>query len=221
MNLLHYRASVWLVLLGWLVFAPALLLTLRGVRRRFVERGLVEHAWLGGAVCVALLWMFEVRVGNGPAFGMLGCGLYALVFGRDRAILGLTLALVLHTALNDGAWANLGLNGVLFALVPALIAGTLQRRIEAHLPHNLFVFIIGNGMFATLVATAVTSLALIGASLAGGASHAVADLGEYVGAAMLLAWSEAIVSGMLFSALVIFLPAVVLTFHEDIYLPRR
>ncbi|HEX7156466.1 MAG TPA: energy-coupling factor ABC transporter permease [Burkholderiaceae bacterium] len=221
MNLLHSQASIGLVWLGWLLFAPALLWVLRGVRRHIAERGLVEHAWLGGAVCVALLWMLEVRIGNGPGFGMLGCGLYALVFGRDRAILGLTLALVLHTALNDGAWANLGLNGVLFAMVPALIAGAVQRRIETYLPHNVFVFIIGNGMFATLAATVVTSLALIGVSLAGGASHAVADLGEYVGAAMLLAWSEAIVSGMLFSALVIFLPAVVLTFRQDVYLPRR
>ena len=41
-----------------------------------------------------------------------------------------------------------------------------------------------------------------------------------MGAAKLLAWSEAIVSGMLFSALVIFLPSIVLTYRRDLYLPR-
>jgi uncharacterized membrane protein len=46
-------------------------------------------------------------------------------------------------------------------------------------------------------------------------------LGTYVGATLLLAWSEAIVSGMLLSALVVFRPDVVLTYREELYARRR
>jgi uncharacterized membrane protein len=38
---------------------------------------------------------------------------------------------------------------------------------------------------------------------------------------MLLAWGEALMSGMVFSALVVFLPQAVLTYRQDTYLPPR
>jgi uncharacterized membrane protein len=220
-NLLHTNAPVAFVLLGWLILLPPLAFALRAVWGRFLGNDAAEHAWLGGALAIALLWIFQVRVGAGPSFGMLGCGLYVILFGRARGLLGLMLALVLHTALHDGAWLNLGLNGVLFALLPALIVGAIQDRIAAVLPKNLFIFMIGNGMFTTLVANGVTSVALIAAAVGVGASPHVTDLGDYFSAALLLAWGESIVSGMLFTALVIFLPAVVPTYERDLYLPLR
>ncbi len=220
-NLLRVDVHAGWAILGIVLLVPALLWALRSVWGRFLAHDVTEHVWLGGALCVALLWMFEVRVGNGPGFGMLGCALYVLLFGRARGMLGLMIAVLLHTALHHGAWLNLGLNGVLFAVVPAILTSWLQTRIERALPHNVFVFIIGNGVFATLVATAMTSLALIAAALYSGAVPPVSDLSDYVDAAMLLAWGEALVSGMLFSALVIYVPAVVLTFRRDEYLPVR
>ena len=214
-------ASFWVAAAGWALFAPALLLAWHSVRRRFLHPGIVEHAWLGGAVLVALLWMLQIRVGGGPAFGMLGSALYALVFGYSRALLGLALALVLHTALAGGTWLDLGLNGVLLALVPCAVANALRRLIERRLPHNPFVFMIGNGMFSTLGATALTRLALIAASLLAAPLHPPVTLSTYLGATLLLAWSEAIVSGMLLSALVVFRPDVVLTYREELYARRR
>lgn len=217
MNLLHIDVPAWLALVGWALLAPALWLAWRACREGFLELGLAEDAWLGGAVCVALLWTLEIKVGGGPRFGMLGSALYVLVFGPARGLLGLVLALLLHTSLDHGSWRNVGVNGLLLAVLPALIAGTLQRQLEARLPRNPFVFMIGNGMFTTLAATAATSLALIGAALLSGAAPPVADLDTYVGAALLLAWSEAIVSGMLLSALVVFLPSLVRTYRPELY----
>jgi uncharacterized membrane protein len=45
-------------------------------------------------------------------------------------------------------------------------------------------------------------------------------VGEYATYALMLAWGEAVVSGMIFSSLVIFRPGVVLTNREETYLPR-
>jgi uncharacterized membrane protein len=152
---------------------------------------------------------------------MLGAGLYVLVFGRARGLLGLALALLLHTACTHGAWANLGLNGVLFAVVPALVASSCQRAIERWLPRNLFVFIIGNGMFTCLGSAALTGLLMLLAAAATDPNWAQIRLAQYLGPLLLLAWSEAIVSGMFFSALVVFRPELVLTYEQDRYLPRR
>ncbi|HUN94082.1 MAG TPA: energy-coupling factor ABC transporter permease [Burkholderiaceae bacterium] len=219
MNLLHQSVPIGFAVLGWVLLLPPLAAALWAVRGGLVAPS-AAHAWLGGAVAVALLWRLQIGVGDGLHLGMLGSALYALVFGRARGTIGLLLALVLHTLLNDGSWLNLGLNGVLFALLPALVATALQRGLEAKLPHNLFVFIIGNGMFVALATTTATSLVLLALSLPGAAPTALERLDDYVGYTLLLAWGESIVSGMLFSALVIFRPAVVLTFRPDAYLGR-
>lgn len=221
MNLLSSSVSLDLALLGWLLFAPAVLLALRDVRGGFLTAGAQQHAWLAGMVCVALLWTMQVKMGDGPTFGMLGVALYVLLFGRARALLGLLGALLLHTWLADGAWMTLGLNGLLFAVLPALVASTLQRGLERWLPTNVFVFIIGNGLFVTLTVTAITSLALLALSMNATNAAATTHYGDYVGYSLLLAWGEALLSGMIFSALVIFLPQVVLTYSEDRYLPPR
>jgi uncharacterized membrane protein len=72
----------------------------------------------------------------------------------------------------------------------------------------------------TLIVTALASVLLLAASAAGG--HAAPQLvEEHLSYSLLLAWGEALVSGMIFSALVIFLPQTVLTYRQDTYLPPR
>jgi uncharacterized membrane protein len=222
MTLLHLHASLGFhaALLGWLLFIPALAIALRSLRRRFLPESSQQHAWLAGIVVVSVLWLLQVKTGDGLYFGMFGAALFALIFGWARAIVGLALALALYTAMTEGAWANLGINGLLFAVLPAVLACALQRQLERSLPQNVFVFIIGNGMFVTLAATAVTSLVMLLASLPAATPAAAARVGEYATYSLMLAWGEAVVSGMIFASLVIFRPAVVLTYREEMYLPR-
>jgi uncharacterized membrane protein len=219
-NLLHAEAPPLLAAAGWAVLLPAVLLAARAVRGRFLPSGGAQHGWLAAVVAVALLWALHVRSPIGLDFGLLGSALFALVFGRARAVLGLTAALVLYTALDGGHWANVGVNGVILALVPAWLGTALQRQIERRLPKNLFVFIIGNGLFVTLVTTALVStliLALSALELAGSPRM----VGDHIAYSLLLAWGEALLSGMLFSALVVFTPGAVLTYRQDVYLPPR
>lgn len=220
MNLLHETAPVALVVFGWVVVLPWLALALLGVRRRFLPSSVAEHAWLAAVVATAFVWALHVRSPVGLDFGLLGGALFALVFGRDRAILGLLAALALHTTMTGGSWLNFGINGTLLAVVPAGIASALQRLIERWLPKNIFVFIFGNGLFVTLVVTALASALLLAAASASSGA-APSHLNEHLAYSLLLAWGEALVSGMIFSALVVFLPQAVLTYRQDTYLPPR
>lgn len=220
MNLLHDSAPLGLVILGWIVVVPWTVLSALAVRRQFLPSSLAEHAWLGAIVATAFLWALHVRSPVGLDFGLLGGALFTLVFGRDRAILGLLAALALHTLLTGGSWLNFGINGTLLAVVPGCTASLLQRLIERWLPRNLFVFIFGNGLFVSLVVTALASALLLTAASAG--THAVPrQFHEHLAYSLLLAWGEALMSGMIFSALVVFLPQAVLTYRQDIYLPPR
>lgn len=220
MNLLHAPAPELLIALGWLVTAPAALLSVRGGRADFLPTQTAQHAWLAGIVAVAMLWAMHVRSPVGLDFGLLGSALFAIVFGRARAIVGLLAALALYTVLDGGSWINFGINGAVLAVMPAWLATALQRQLERRLPHNVFVFIIGNGLFVTLVVTAGTSaLMLLVSALELAAVPRL--VGDHVAYSLLLAWGEALMSGMLFSALVVFTPHLVLTYRQDLYLPRR
>jgi uncharacterized membrane protein len=220
MVLLHAEAPPLLAIAGWAVLVPALALAAWSVRGRFLPTGGAQHGWLAAVVTVAVLWALHVRSPVGLDFGLLGSALFALIFGRARAVLGLTAAVALYTALDGGAWFNVGVNAVILALVPAWLTTALQRQIERRLPKNLFVFIIGNGLFVTLLTTACVSgliLSLSAMELAG----APRMVGDHLAYSLLLAWGEALLSGMLFSALVVFLPGAVLTYQQDVYLPPR
>jgi len=107
MTLLQAHAALDppLALLAWLLFLPALAASLLVLRRRFLPEGSQQHAWLAGVVGVALLWLLQVRTGDGLYLGMFGAALFALVFGRARAIVGLTAALALYTGMTAGAWS--------------------------------------------------------------------------------------------------------------------
>ncbi len=217
MNLLHSEVALPWAIVGWLVLLPIALRALIGARATTL-RGAQQHLWLAGVVVLAWMWTLQVRTADGAAFGLLGAAFFALVFGRDWARLGLLAAVALHTTLADGNWATFGINGVLLAIVPTALAGSLQRQIERRLPKNIFVFIIGNGLFVTLTVTAATSLLLLSV---GWLMTPAAAAGEQLAYALLLAWGEALASGMLFSALVIFGPHLVLTYRQDLYLPPR
>lgn len=220
MNLLYESAPLSLVILGWIVVVPWAVLSVLAVRDRFLPSSLAQHAWLGAIVATAFLWILHVRSPVGLDFGLLGGALFTLVFGRARAILGLLAALALHTMLTGGSWLNFGINGTLLAVVPGCAASLLQGLIERWLPRNIFVFIFGNGLFVTLVVTVLASGLLLAAASAG-PHTALQQLNEHLAYSLLLAWGEALVSGMIFSALVVFLPQAVLTYRQDTYLPPR
>jgi uncharacterized membrane protein len=202
--------------MAWL---PLVLLagrSLHHVLREAPLRGGQQHLWLAGIVLIAWLWTMQTRLAAGVGFGLLGVACYALIFGRHRARLGLLAALALHALLGGGSWLNFGVNGLALAVLPTLLVATLQRQIEQRLPKNVFVFIIGNGLFVTLAVTAATSVLLV---LGGWSLRPAGTPLDQLAYALLLAWGEALATGMLFSALVIFVPHLVLTYRQDLYLP--
>lgn len=220
MGLLHASLPAAVVTLGWMLLALFVLLSALSVRRSFLPRAGQQNLWFAALLTAAVAWSLHIKAGGEVHLGLIGSALFALLFGPARAILGLTVALALHTLASGGAWTNFGVNGMLLAVAPVLAADALQRQVVRRLPRNLFVFIIGNGLFVTLLVTAATSVALVAAAAAASQAAAAPDSAT-LGFALLLAWGEALLSGMIFSAMVVFVPHLVLTYRQDLYLPPR
>jgi len=218
MYLLHASLPAPWSILAWILLLPLAVHCAVRLRHSATLHGAQQHLWLAGVVVLAWLWTLQARSAGGAAFGLLGVALYSLIFGRHWARLGLLLAIALHTVLGGGSWQNFGINGLLLAAMPTALASALQQQVERRLPKNVFIFMIGHGMFITLAVTVATSTLLVGVSWL--LKPGPADL-DQLAYALLLAWGEALASGMLFSALVIFGPHLVLTYRRDVYLPPR
>lgn len=209
---------------GWLLAVACLAFAARSLRRTggaFLPAGANQHLWLGAIVTCAFLWGLQVRALPGLEVGLLASPLVALLFGRARAMFALAAALALHTLLAGRGWAGFGLLAVQMVVLPAWLATALQRLIARWLPKNVFIFMLGNGLFVVLAAAAITGLVRIGVALALAPPGADLQAGDAAAYALLLAWGEALASGMIFSALVIYRPHLVLTYDQDTYLPRR
>ena len=133
----------------------------------------------------------------------------------------MALALVLHAAVGHGDWGLLGLRGVFAALLPALLTAAMQAALARWLPRNVFIFIIGNGTFVTFAAAALSMLAHLALRTALDSPAVHGNAADWVAYTLLMAWSEALLSGMLLSALVIYRPHLVMTYRQDLYLPPR
>jgi uncharacterized membrane protein len=219
------EASYDLALIGWALAAWVVGAAARrtlgaATRAQFLPQALQQHAWLAGIVALGVLWSLQIRIVNGVHLSMVGVPLYALLVGRDRAIIGAFIALVGLTALTDRVWADVGVTTLVSIALPAWTVSLAQTQISRRLPHNVFIFMIGNGMFATLVSAAAANVAsLLLQIMTAAASVQIAD--DLIGYGLMLAWGEALATGMAFSALVIYRPGAVMTYSQDEYLPRR
>lgn len=207
--------------LGYLAFLPLLADSIvRGPWRRLKDPALL-NAWLGTVVCLLGLWQITTGVKPGLNFHFLGATLFTLMFGPRLALAGLSLA-VLGTALYGGSgWQALGLNGLTMAAIPVAVSYWVFRFIDRYLPNHFFVYIFVSAFVGAAVALTATGLAttfLVGAA----GTYPLAYLLEhYLPYYLMLAWSEALFTGMGMTLLVVYKPDWVATFDDQRYLRNK
>ncbi len=176
----------------------------------------VFSAWCASIIVLVLTWRMRIPIAYGIDLHILGLALFCLMFARPLAILGLALAVLAYTYEYQGSWTNLGINIVLLAVLPAYLSDFLLSLSKRYLPHHLFVYLLGNGFFATVLingVAAISALALRDLLVPGRAIPA--DTYAY---ALLLCWGEAFLSGFLITIFTIYRPDWVLSFDDEVYL---
>lgn len=206
---------------AWAVWLPLFARSVwRAPWKRFRES---EHSnlWLGMVVLLILVWSLKAGVKPGLSLHLLGANVFTLAFGPHLAFIGLslvTLGITLNGAAGGFAFAA---NALLLAGVSVFIAHQLFRLVARLLPPHFFIYVFVNAFLCgglVIMAVGLASTLLLG----------VADVyawdylfGEYLPYYLLLAFSEAWLSGMVLTLFVVYRPNWVDSFEDSRYLSDK
>ena len=176
------------------------------------------NIWLGLGVMLALVWSLKAGIYAGLDLHLLGAMVVTLVLGPQLGMGALALALAGVTLNGDAQWSAFAINWLAMAVVPVAIANGYFRLVERYAPKHFFVFIFviaffGSG-FSVLLQGAFASLLLW---LAGAYSYDFLAA-NYLPFVLLLGFSEAWLSGMAVTLMVVFRPGWVVRFNDRDYL---
>lgn len=179
------------------------------------------NVWLGMVVLLTLIWSLKAGVKPGLAFHLLGATVFTLSFGPQLAFVGLSLVtagITLNGAAGPFAYA---VNVLLLGGVGVGLSQILYRLLSALLPRHFFVYIFVNGFLGSALTTVgVGFIASMFLALAGVYEwdYLVAEYFPYF---LLLAFSEAWLSGMAITFFVLYRPGWIVTFDDSRYLADK
>lgn len=203
---------LFLLALGWAIHAAPW--------RRLKDNEIL-HLWLGTCVLLMLLWSVKTGVKPGLNFHLLGATMFTLMFGPWLAIAGLSVVLLGATWFGPIGWDSFSVNGLLMDVLPVLVSFGLFRLVDSKLPNHFFVYIFINAFVGAGIAMSATGLAAVGLLGQAGVYSIDYLTSQYLPYFILMAWSEALLTGMLMTLLVIYRPQWVCTFDDARYIRNK
>ena len=209
-------------------FFPYVLLLLWAVRtapwKRLAESDRM-HVWMGAIVVLALIWSLKAGVRPGLHLHLLGATAFTLMFGRQLALIGLSVvlaAVTFNAGLKDiEGWQAFALNALALVVVPVFVAHLVLRFAERFLPPNIFVYFFVAAFFGGAVA-AVASGVASGLLLWGAGIYGLDLLiADYLAFYLLLGFAEAWLNGAAITLMVVYFPRWVGSFDDRRYLWQR
>lgn len=206
---------------AWAVWLPLFVLSVRRAHWARLKDSALSNLWLGMTVVLVFLWSMKAGIKPGLTLHLLGATAFTLCFGPYLAFIGLSLVLAGVLVNSGGDWTSFALNSLLAAGVGIAVSWRVFGLAERWLPKNLFVYLFVNGFFgAALSVMAVGVCASLILAL-GNAYSPEYLLGEYLPYFLLLGFSEAWLSGMVMTLLVVYRPEWVATFDGSRYLANK
>lgn len=203
---------LFVVVLGWSVYAAP------WRRLRDSEQ---LHLFLGACVALMLLWSIKTGIRPGLNFHLLGATVFTLMFGPWLAIVGLGVVLLGVTFYGLSGWASFSVNGLLMGVLPVSVSFFIYRLVDSRLPNHFFIYIFVNAFIGAAIAMALTGLAATGLLALAGAYTADYLTSNYLPYFLLMGWSEALLSGMMLTLLVVYRPQWVATFDDARYIRNK
>lgn len=221
MNLLDNAVpAVWL----WAGNFAAALLLLFALRSRpwsWLDTNSRQHAYAGGTVVCMLLWSIAAKLGGGPSFHLLGTTVLTLMFGPRLAFLAACAALVGVSVAGSAGWTAYGLNALLMGAVPVAASYAVFVWADRRLPNHFFVYVLVSAFVNGALAMTACRLATLLLYRIAGTPAAVTATSDYLLASVLLAWGEALTTGMMMTVFVVYRPAWVRLFDDARYIIGR
>lgn len=183
------------------------------------------NVWLGAIVVLMLMWSMKAGFRPGLNMHLLGATALTLMFGRQLAIIGLTVvlaAVTFNSAANGSiGWLTFALNAWAMIAVPVFIAWAILRAVERWLPAHFFIYIFVATFFGAAVNTVLTGfLATLLLGVAGVYPMGML-FGDFFLSYVLLGFAEAWLNGGAITLMVVYFPHWVGTFDDRRYLWKK
>lgn len=190
--------------------------------RRFVCDRALQQRLMAATVFIMLLWQLRAQAIDWLALHLVFTVLLTLVFTAPLALLAnvsINLAMVIT---GQVAWPLLGVNVLVTGVIPALVSVATWRLVDRYLPDNFFVYLFVCGFFGAALAMLISGSSVLGMVwLAASDPGAMRLAYEYALFLPLLLPSEAFITGMLLSLLMVYYPHWVLTFDTYRYIDTK
>ncbi|TXG97691.1 MAG: hypothetical protein E6R09_12385 [Rhodocyclaceae bacterium] len=206
---------------AWAVWVPLFVRSVwRSPWRRLADSTQL-NVWLGMIVVLTLVWSLKAGVKPGLDLHMLGAMLFTLSFGPHLAFVGLCLVAAGITLNGAADLFPFAANALMTAGVGVGLSQLCYRVFSRIFPRHFFVYIFANGFFGaalTIIGVGLCSTLLLAVA---GAYQFEYLMGEYLPYFLLLAFSEAWLSGMVITLFVVYRPDWVGTFEDSRYLAGK
>ena len=180
------------------------------------------NVWLGTVVLLVLVWSMKAGVKPGLNLHLLGATMFALMFGRQLAIVGLSVVLAGVTLNGElqghEGWLAYGLNALVLAVFPVLLADAIRRGMERFMPANFIVYVFVAAFFGAAVVVVATGLLASAILWLAGVYPAALILHDYLPYYALLGFAEAWINGGAITVMVVYAPRWVGSFDDRRYL---
>jgi len=173
------------------------------------------HVYLGSLLFLILLWSIRATLPGVPVLHLLGVGALCLCAGPALALVGGAIVVVITSMLHDAPASGWGLTFVARVALPVAVqygALATSRRVLPRNPFAYFFAVAFAGGAASFFAAAMVSR-VVARVEAGGGGGAIGGE-EFAILALLLAFGEATLTGMLVTLAVVYRPAWVATFDD-------
>ncbi|PXW99248.1 putative membrane protein [Sphaerotilus hippei] len=171
--------------------------------------------WLLWCALLPWAWSSDRLVASAVLQPLSGASLLVLMAGWPLAMLCLVPVTLMMIGVAHVDAAEALHRMVWLGVLPGTLAMVLGAGVRRWLPHHLFVYILGRGFFATLLATACSGWL----AWWWGDRSPLLDPAEQMIGRWLAAWGDAVLSGMLASIFVAFRPQWLATYSDQLYLP--
>jgi uncharacterized membrane protein len=208
--------SHWLWGLWFLASALGLLIA-RRARWRMLRDVSNLNILLAATVCVLGLWLIKTGIKPGLNFHLIGATALTLMFRPLFALFSLAL-LTAAISIWHGEYTTFAVNWLILGAVPVGVSWAIFRLVDSKLPNHLFIYIFLNGFFGAAIAAIAVGLVSTGFVALAGSYPLDYLLEEYLPYFFLIAFSEAFITGMLITMMVIYKPEWVSTFDDKRYL---
>jgi len=222
MHLVNLPLPIWLLVISQLISASALLVAIFLTPwRALIYVQARQHAFLGGIICLAIIWSMKLNWVPGLILHPLGITAFTVVFGWPLTIVAGFIALITNTVLTHGQWDLISIDYLLTVLIPATLTHGISRLVLSHASRNLFLFLLGIGFVGAILGMLSSVLVLLLMAYSIEHSEYLRKLWNEFGVLAMLLYTEGFLNGMVVAAITVFAPDLVKTFDNRKYLGEK